>query len=254
MALLPFLHNFLLQRVRGSALWDSMTDICESFLCLCERVYCLHMMNFTGQAQYSMLLRAKQRKHMQRFVKAHSRDWVKPKHHYSLHIPEQFDRLKTLLDTKVCERKHQSLKHEIESSGQSLQSFEERMLHQICCVQVREICAHGSDFFSLALKEPEQIGMNQWIAKSLQAFANVWKVDECIVSVSLQWSGRILRFEQQHNDIFIVFEEFRSTSSTGLGFASWRATGMQSKIAWRDRLCYRPKYWKFNAATLETFW
>ena len=48
--------------------------------------------------------------HLPLFVKAYGPEWVRPKHHFAMHIPLQIQRDTMLLDTCVHERKHKLVK------------------------------------------------------------------------------------------------------------------------------------------------
>ena len=96
-----------------------LSDWVKSFQQLCERCYCLHMLMRTEKNQFLKLLETKQRSHHACLTKAYGEAAMKPKHHFSLHIPVQFEKMQVCMDTKTCERKHRALKEEVESTMQN---------------------------------------------------------------------------------------------------------------------------------------
>ena len=91
-------------------------------------------------AEATEKLAALQKKHFESFRRAYGDDYVRPKHHYSLHVPKQIARHQFLYDCFVLERKHQLAKAEIANMKQiaANQTFERNLIAQLNYVQLTE--------------------------------------------------------------------------------------------------------------------
>ena len=69
-----------------------------------------------------------QRRHMQKYIAAYSKDAVRPKMHFALHTEGQARRWSRLLDAFVCERKHRTYKSSCGCNYKRLQSFSRDVL------------------------------------------------------------------------------------------------------------------------------
>ena len=69
-----------------------------------------------------------QRRHMQKYIQAYSKDAVRPKMHFALHTEGQVRRWSRLLDTFVSERKHRTYKSSCGGNFKKLQSFSRDVL------------------------------------------------------------------------------------------------------------------------------
>ena len=69
-----------------------------------------------------------QRRHMQKYIAAYSKDVIRPKMHFALHTEGQVHRWSRLLDTFVCERKHRAYKSSGGQNFSMLHSFSKNVL------------------------------------------------------------------------------------------------------------------------------
>ena len=69
-----------------------------------------------------------QEQHRRLFKICYSEDWVRPKHHYSMHIEGQFELADMVLDTWPTERKHKVFKADLAPRIKHWQEFEKSVL------------------------------------------------------------------------------------------------------------------------------
>jgi hypothetical protein len=81
-----------------------------SFRAMCECASLLRQLKRTPSKALCQDLQLAQTRHLDLFLAAYPESEIKPKHHYSLHIPGQVIRDGMLLDTFVLERKHRTMK------------------------------------------------------------------------------------------------------------------------------------------------
>ena len=251
---LPLLHAWLLLEVCGKEIWKKMPMECSSLLLLMERLYALQMLCFTNEVNFCILLEDKQKEHFKAYLKAYNVRNVKPKHHYALHVPGQWRKMKTVLNTLTMERKHQSAKREVESSMQNLDHFECRLLRKLQCVQSTEISKKGPNYWLTELLDPAMLPDGTWTAKKLRRPSGLWKISTPILSPDLQYAGWIDNFVQIQNDIYISFKMFRSSKVIGLGVYEWKNSHENRlgtlSVSWR-----RPSFWKLvGNESLLTIW
>lgn len=254
MSVLPLLHFYLITHLLSSDLAARLEPKFDSFRLLCERLYYMTVLEKTGDPSFATLLKRAQEIHMVAYVKAYGREKTRPKHHYALHIPEQFQRIQCTLDTKTMERKHQALKRSIESAGQNLQKFEERMLHTLCETQSYEISKKPKEFWTYTLLAPRFCSAERWEADSFLAGCEVWKLGLIVVAADATWAGEIITYGQEGADIFLTVRVFECTHVLGIGVYEWKFSNTNKKIPWSRRTCYRPAYWKLTGPSLITFW
>lgn len=176
-------------------------------------------------------------------------------HHYSLHAADQWSRFKCCLDTKTQERKHQLFKREVESSGQSLEAFEERILSQLLQNQVLELEKQSSNIGKITLVEPKKISENHWRSVSLKRNFMTWKAHDVIIQTELAWAARIQCFEQRENNIKILVEPYNSSRIIGFGLVEWHRDPQGLRyLEWPDTSIYKPMHWLLTDASLLTIW
>ena len=78
------------------------------------------------------------RRHLPLFVKAYGPEWVRPKHHFAMHIPLQIQRDTMLLDTFVHERKHKLVKGYADHHDSDV-AFEKAVLTRCIIQQCRQL-------------------------------------------------------------------------------------------------------------------
>ena len=160
-----------------------------------------------------------------------------------------------LLGHKTQERKHQMLKREIESSGQNLAGFEERMLRLILLTQVNELNKASESIGKAFLCESTFVKPNHWQSYTLKQNLVTWKVDNVVIQHDLLWAGRIKCFEQHGDTITVVLEKFESTRVIGFGLFEWcRADTELLRMMWNEMQVYRPAHWILSGNSLLTLW
>ena len=255
MMMLPLLHLWLMLHIHGTERWERLSVQCESFRLLCERLYALVALICSGNAMFRDCLKSKQKQHYHQFLIAYGRDKARPKHHYSLHAADQWSRFKCCLDTKTQERKHQLLKREVESSGQNLEAFEERILSQLLQNQVLELEKQSSNIGKITLVEPKKISENHWRSVSLKHNFMTWKAHDVIIQTELAWAARIQCFEQRENNIKILVEPYNSSRIIGFGLVEWHRDPQGLRyLEWPDTSIYKPMHWLLTDASLLTIW
>ena len=224
---------------------------CSSLLLLMERLYALQMLCFTNDINFCVLVEHKQQEHFKAYLKAYNVRNVKPKHHYSLHVPGQWRKTKTVPNTLAMERKHQGAKREVESSMQNLEHFECRLLRQLQCVQSTEISKKGPNYWLTELLDPEKISDGRWTAKQLRRPSGLWKISTPMLSPDLQYAGWIDNFVQIQDEIYISFKMFRSSKVIGLGVYEWE-NSHETRLGTLSVSCF----WKLvgNKSLLTIWW
>ena len=255
MMMLPLLHLWLMLHIHGTERWERLSSQCESFRLLCERLYALVALIYSGNAMFRDCLKSKQKQHYNQFLIAYGRDKARPKHHYSLHAADQWSKFKCCLDTKTQERKHQLLKREVESSGQNLEAFEERILSQLLQNQVLELEKQSNNIGKISLVEPKEISERRWRSVSLKHNLMTWNAHDVIIHNELAWAGRIQCFEQRENNIKILVEPYNSSRIIGFGLVEWQRDGQGLReLEWQDSSIYKPMHWLLTDASLLTIW
>ena len=217
MSMLPLLHLWLMLHIHGTERWCRLEQQCKSFQLLCERLYALCALVWSQKSHFCDLLEAKQHAHFKEFLVAYGRDHCRPKHHYTLHVCEAWRKFRYCLDTKTQERKHQVLKKEIESSGQNLTGFEERMLRQLYVVQTSELQKHSESIGQVVLYDCTKVKANHWQSSTLKQNLVTWKKDQVVIQHDLLWAGKIHCFAKHHNTVTCLIEIWHSDGVIGFG-------------------------------------
>jgi hypothetical protein len=255
MMMMPLLHLWLMQRIHGTERWARLQDKCYSFQLLCERLYTLCALSWSSRSMFRDLLRSKQQAHYRQFLVAYGREHARPKHHYALHAPDTWTDFGFCLDTKTQERKHQVLKREIESSGQNLTGFEERMLRQLLLTQVTELNGTSESIGRILLCESTLVKPNHWQSSTLKQNLVTWKVRNVVIQHDLLWAGTIQCFERQGEELTVLIQTFQSARVIGLGLYEWcRADNGLLRFEWNDLQVYRPAHWILSGERLLTIW
>ena len=140
--LLPLVRHMLLTIVLPAG---RLQPQIRSFVALCRVVDMTQSAKFQSGVTSEALLGAMQ-SHMALFKEAYGPSYIKPKHHYELHIPAQVRRDRgLLLDTFVQERKHQLIKQcalDVDNTG----ALEKTTLARVVLAQLRELDKPGWSF------------------------------------------------------------------------------------------------------------
>ena len=87
---------------------DSLKPYIESMQCLQKLVCCIWACKVSPSA--ALQLDELQKKHFDAYAKAWSKETIRPKWHYGLHVQAQVQRCNKMLDTWALERKHKFFK------------------------------------------------------------------------------------------------------------------------------------------------
>ena len=87
--------------------FPDMQRTCQSFLACCKALDMLQDAKAKDKILDSAPLQQAVKGYLQLHSAVHGEDGIKPKHHYALHVPEQAQQHKILLDCFVVERSHQ---------------------------------------------------------------------------------------------------------------------------------------------------
>ena len=251
---MPLFHYWL-----QTDLLSSRPDLREaawvkSFQQLCERCYFLHMLMRTNHDQFVELLERKQSSHHACFANAYGEASMKPKHHFSLHIPVQFEKMRVCMDTKTCERKHRALKAEVEATMQNLQNFESRLLFKLLDTQLSEMNQKPQTFWSTCLVAPV-LKNGTWYAQKLQLPGGFQlQKDIPVISSDLQWAGYLQEVVQEGAAVFLTCQMCQFQERKAPGIYIWSMTEIKRKIRWHSNLCVNPRHWRRIFGSLWTIW
>ena len=115
-------------------LWLRFAFLCES----CVLIQLLQLV-YAAKVEDAKHLLQLQRVHQTLFIRAYTSDKVRPKHHFSMHVPLQAAREGILVDTFVHERKHRMFKsflekfcgkHEMPACSSLLMRMNVNMVHE----------------------------------------------------------------------------------------------------------------------------
>ena len=95
-------------------------------------------------------------KHLDLFIQVYGEDAVKPKHHYSLHLPLQLLIFGALLSTLVLERKHRAFKRYARGRT-NLRNFEVGVSQEVLCHLVWELTEKHADAYSTSTPTSKQL-------------------------------------------------------------------------------------------------
>jgi len=143
MQLFPVLSYFLDKFLSTDA---SLTHELASFRALTRVVQLLKRIKDTAEVslQHTTELAKLQREHLSLFKRAYDAEThVKPKHHFSLHLPEQINRCSCLFDCFVTERKHRLIKAEIQHYSSCATQFERDFIIRVNEIQLSETKDHA---------------------------------------------------------------------------------------------------------------
>ena len=121
----------------------------ESFFAACRVIDLIVAAKngFIDSAKAASDLRAAQQDHLARHLLIYGTEWVKPKHHFMLDIPEQITQFNAVLDCFVTERCHLKVKP-IAENVLNTSCFERSVLEGVICTHHRdaadpEFCVNG---------------------------------------------------------------------------------------------------------------
>ena len=201
----------------------------------------------TNKDHSCKLLETKQRSHHARFAAAYGEASMKPKHHFSLHIPVQLEKMQASLDTKTCERKHRALKAGVEATMQNLQNFDSRLLFKLLITQVSEMNKKADAFWQTSLVAPV-FKNGFWLSHALQL------PEKPLISSDLTWASLLCEAQQENITIFLSSQVCHLKERTATGIYVWSITSTILRLPWQENLCVEPRHWRRSIDTLLTVW
>jgi len=109
--------------------------------------------------------------HLHAFVDAYGRNKARPKHHYSLHLPDMLRQFGTLLGTLCNERKHRVIKRHTRNRL-NLKKWDLGSLEEVTCNQIRELkrgFINTGQLMQSSVRPGEDLAVLQGMHPGLQA-------------------------------------------------------------------------------------
>ena len=189
---------------------------------------------------------------------AYGSSHIKPKHHFSKHLPSQYSRDKRVFDTFVVERKHRMLKKVIDSvvNGDGKQiHFEECVLSRALSFQYSELqdadafdkvqllnCRRARPTLCLELAgaldaSTAEISENMAVRGEIIKVGNVLQIqDQCGVVLScLLADGQ----PELLLDLYALNTKFKS-------YTTWRKSGVLAAFSLQDSLYQFVQIWTYD--------
>ena len=253
--MLPLLHYWYILFVKDTDIAVSCAAACKCFERLCERIFFLAKLMATNHKAFCDLLENKQQEHHACFSTTYGFGAMKPKHHYALHIPRQWRKYGFVLDTKVTERKHQSIKREVMSSMQNLQNFEVRALERIVTCQELEMKQAGQDFWMTSLRNPSSSSNGVFQSVELRNFDGfIWKKGMPMLANDLTWCGIVQTFHQNGTSITCLVRLYDLSHKLATGIYSWTESRNEKALTWTANAVHCPYHWIKESTKLTTLW
>ena len=200
----------------------------ESLTALNAVICCWQQTKRCNAAAGSRKLAECQQKHVQCFVSAYGQRAARPKLHFSLHLPSQFERKEQALDAFPMERKHKIFKSEVAPHRNPLQKFA-----QSCLLELGERDAKMTDPTSTFKTElVGNIQENNMLAKQCGCHSatvaqglNHLAVKHCkgqFKIVSSNTAVEVLGACKLNDDHFLLCQELTKTKEIASGFTCWK--------------------------------
>ena len=125
--LLP-LMVFMASTMRNS---EDLQEERKSLELLCQSCTLVARIKANPTENDLAMLETTQKLHLEQFIHAYGRNWVRPKHHFAKHFPEQVRKVGRMVDTWATERKHRLFKLEVAPRHVKLQSFSKDVLCEL---------------------------------------------------------------------------------------------------------------------------
>ena len=138
LSLWPLLH-FALETSLPDAIRGRIETSLKSFRLLCEDLKFVLLLKHAGLKSALHCWQHVQTRHMEAFVLAHGKDALRPKHHFRLHLAEDFSKFECMYDCNTMERKHRLCKAEINARGNCLKAVDDYITPRMCLLQLEEM-------------------------------------------------------------------------------------------------------------------
>ena len=215
----------------------------RSLLLLCERLYCVQMLRYTGLDVWAHKLLEKQQEHHRQFVLSYTAAKCKPKHHYASHLPGQHLKDGYVLDTLCNESKHRAIKLIVETS-----------IFRLCDFETSLLCRLGQ----LHLHEAHQLQTQHWqwtlsrrrdklasAALTLHLQQPLLRGTEAGIIVSFLGEGNVAAVRVQAYELQAVLAE---------GLRQWTACQRTEDWPLQAQGWHAPKAWRLHEVSLLTVW
>lgn len=145
LGLWPLIHWTLQTRLPGH-IKEALSAELSSFHALCEELKHINICKHAGTSRGLATLQSIQEKHMLAFVAAYTEECCKPKHHFRLHVIEDYWKRHQLFDCVALERKHRLAKAEIEARGNNLSAVDRCITARLNLIQLDEMKSYRFGF------------------------------------------------------------------------------------------------------------
>lgn len=159
MAIAPIMHRYLRNVVRSREQEDMLPYI-DSMLAVLDVVMMLQSCR-TGTIKPADLMTAITG-HLVLFVDSWGEQYIRPKHHYALHLPDFLERFGYLLASFVHERKHRLI-NKYTRDRHNLRAYEAGAIEDVTCHQLWEC----NEPFYFAAKESQPAGLMRTVVEDL---------------------------------------------------------------------------------------
>jgi hypothetical protein len=155
LALQPILSRYLKKVIRPQVANTINEQRVESMIAVLDVIDLCVKCRVPGRVAPTTLMAAIV-KHLDLFIQVYGEDAVKPKHHYSLHLPLQLLIFGALLSTLVLERKHRAFKRYARGRT-NLRNFEVGVSQEVLCHLVWELTEKHADAYSTSTPTSKQL-------------------------------------------------------------------------------------------------
>lgn len=188
---------------------------------------------------------------------AYGSSHIKPKHHFSKHLPSQYSRDKRILDTFVTERKHRSFKRIIDSTladGKQI-NFEQSVLSRALSFQFEQLQdADAFDKVELLTTRLSKPTLCLELAGALNVSSTL--ISEGMTAVGIVFRvGDVIKVQHQCGVIVAclladgqpeLLLELYALNAKFKSYTTWRKTGALAAFSLRDGEYQLVQIWTFD--------
>lgn len=233
----PLMH-FVLHTNMCRFTSPSVIEALKCFHTLCEELKHIQIMKHTRKVNIVSTLKDIQSKHLQRFAVVHGEKALRPKHHYRLHVVEEYAKRGFMYDCVTMERKHRLVKAEIENRSSNLTALDRTIVQRLSIVQLAEMPKYRYDFRVLSSNVLQHGSME------IKAFTPLLLLStQCILVPDDFFPGTL--------QVFARGNLYRIKNTHTANITEWhlseRHRCMEIQQPWMI-----PTYWNLNACVLTT--
>ena len=215
-----------------------MDVLIKGFWVLWERLWLLHAVQYSRDPALLPELHEAQKERHIAFCETYGAAHLRPKHHFCLHVPAQFQDRGYMLDTLACERRHQIFKACVTSKLTSFRNWDATVLAMM--QQDEELdqdAAH--QFWKLPVNDPG--------SKNASATCpwRTYEVKQPVVWTDRQRCGIVLFVDEVHGQVILTLQEYRREREIGAGMLCWRCEprSLRTPVDAQQRGLLLPRYW-----------